>query len=115
MSILIRVGRVVGIIKIPRVGDKVWWAPKGLGGIVTGRGEKGTMIFQGGELITNKKGRVVPRWTVAAGIDTYVWHADIKMWVVGQGPTPKLVNGQVITPDPVAVSGASTGSFAVKS
>lgn len=115
MSILIRVGRALGIVRVPRIGDQVWWAPKGVGGVVTARYTNGNIIFQGGEIVKNKKGREVPRWTVAAGVNTYVWNADIAMWVVGQGRLPKSARGVIVTPDPVAVSGALKGSFAVKS
>lgn len=114
MGILVRAGRLLGLVKVPRVGDKVWWAPKEVGGLVTKREMNGTIVFQGGEIVINKKGRAVPRWTVGAGVNTYRWDESLQMWIVGQGKLPKNVRGDIVTPDPVAASGSSQGSFAVK-
>jgi len=71
------------------------------------------VIFQGGDLVTNSQGRVVPRWTVMTHPSTMTFNASLGMWIVGEGPTPKVVRGQVIRPEPVALA-AKTGSFAVK-
>lgn len=100
-------------LRVPQVGEKVWWAPKGLGCLVTHAGNGLVFQFQGGETIKNKKGRQVPRWTVQAKLGAATWDNILGMWIVGQGKTPKLVRGTIITPDPVAMSGKSTGSFAV--
>lgn len=104
--------RAVGL-RVPLVGDLVWWAPKQFMGRVTE--VRGNMVtFQGGELVENKKGRIVPRWTTMSRSENYKW--DRQFWVIGQGPTPKISeNGQIIYPDPVSLSGKSRGSFAVKS
>lgn len=99
---------------VPRVGDPVFWAPKGLECVVTATNPNGSFLFQGGELVTNKMGRVTPRWTVAAGADSCLYDAELKVWIVGQGPLPRSVRGTIITPEPVQLSGQATGSFAVK-
>lgn len=105
-----RLKAVVG--KLPGVGDQVWWAPKQLGCIVTARDLNGNFTFQGGEIVRNKRGREVPRWTVMAGLDSAKWDESSKMWIVGEGPAPKNVRGVVIVPTPVVVSGQSKGGFA---
>jgi hypothetical protein len=101
------------VSKVPNVGDPVWWASKQLGCIVTELQGNGTVIFQGGEIVKNGKGREVPRWTVATFATNAVWNGTIHMWVVGEGPAPKDVRGTVITPDSVLLSGVGKGSFAV--
>ena len=102
------------VTKVPQIGEAVWWAPKGVGCHVTAVKANGNTIFQGGEIVTNANGREVPRWTVAAGVDAFVFDNNLGMWIVGQGPRPKRVRETIITPDAVALSGKAKGSFAVK-
>lgn len=99
-------------LRVPLLGDLVYWAPKKVRGIVSGR-EGNVIIFQGGEIIQNKRGREVPRWTVSSRSENFVRRDDLGLWIIGQGETPKLVNGVVVYPEPVALSGSSVGSFAV--
>jgi len=91
--------------RVPAIGDPVWWAPKELGGIVTER-RADIIVFQGGEIVRNKRGRETPRWTVASRADNFTWHEDLKLWSVGQGPMPKTVRGVIVTPDLIEVKGS---------
>lgn len=102
------------ITKVPQVGESVWWAPKGVGCQVTSVEPNGNVIFQGGEIVTNSNGREMPRWTVAAKVDAFVFDQNLGMWVVGQGPRPKRVRETIVTPEAVVLSGKAKGSFAVK-
>src|SRR4026209_2303235 len=106
MTILSRIKRL--ITKLPSVGDAVWWAPKQLGCTITKVRKDGVITFQGGELVTNSKGRVLPRWTVMA--TSYDYDPAFNMYVVGQGLLPKNVRGTIIKPEPVLLSGKATGS-----
>jgi hypothetical protein len=100
-------------VRIPSLGDPVWWAPKCAGCTVTRVQTDGLITFQGGETIKNKKGRQVPRWTVQSLVKNFVWRDDLKMWIVGAGPHPKTLRGQVVYPEPARLSGQAQGSFAV--
>lgn len=111
MSILIRMKRRLGIVQVPKVGDRVWWAPKGIGAYVTSRDLNGNFVFQGGPIVENRNSRQVPRWTVMAAFDAAIWHPEINAWVVGQGPIPKGPNEVIITPIPVSLSGQVKGGF----
>lgn len=112
---LIRAKSLFGLIRLPKIGEAVWWAPKGVGCVITDVLSNGNVVFQGGPVVRNKRGRQVPQWTVATGGETPQWDESIQMWIVGQGPLPKNTRGTIITPDPVALSGKSVGSFAVRS
>lgn len=91
-------------VRIPAVGNHVWWAPKELDCIVTSVGKLG-FTFQGGEMI-QRGNRLVPRWTVATGFD-HPFDESTGTWIIGEGRTPKNVRGKVILPDPVKVSSGS--------
>jgi hypothetical protein len=107
----------VDIRRVPGVGDAVYWAKKEVGLQITRlfANPRGEMIaeLQGGAIIKNKTGRQVPRWTVQSKVKYMKWDADLGMWFVGQGPRPRAVNGIIILPDAVVMSGTSKGSFAV--
>lgn len=96
------------------LGSPVWWRPKSVGLSVQHIYSDGSVLLQGGPIVRNKSGREVPRWSVATLERNLKWHADINMWSLGQGPLPKNVRGQVITPDPVYLSGVAQGSFATQ-
>ena len=134
----------------PTVGDRVWWAPKQIGAVITEAFADGSFVFQGGPIVRNAKDREGPRWTVSSSYTTRRqvrefseergvefeevwkrathWRSDLGMWVVGHGPMPKRARDrvvmpdgrvvdaghQVLTPDPVRMSGQAKGSFAVK-
>jgi hypothetical protein len=108
------------IVRIPSVGDSVWWAPKGVGGEVRSVQTNGMVSLTAGPLVKNKKGRQVPRWTVQANAKSFVWRGDLNCWILGQGPHPKVVRGeiknpkghQIVRPTPVQMSGQAKGSFA---
>lgn len=100
------------VTRVPLVGDPVWWAPKQIGCVVTAIEPNGNVVFQGGEIVKNSRGRQIPRWTVAAGCSTYLWDESLQMWIVGQGVTPKEVRGAILKPSPVQLSGQAAGSFA---
>ena len=101
--------------RTPLVGDPVWWAPKRAQCVVTETHGDGSFVFQGGEIVKNKRGRQVPRWTVAARHAGATWKPDLGIWIVGEGPTPKRGRDHtVVYPEPVAMSGTSRGSFAVE-
>ena len=99
-------------LRYPQPGEAVWWAPKQLGAIVTSLNADGSFTFQGGELVKNSKGRLLPRWTVMAGADTVYYDPSVKMWICGQGKLPHAVRGIVLMPEPVQLSGEARGSFA---
>lgn len=107
-TLWIKVNQLLG--KVPKIGDPVWWAARGISGVITEQSPSGGFIFQGGNIVKNRKGREVPRWTVAASVKSYVWN-DGGFWVVGKGPIPKEVRGLVVYPKPVLASGKAVGSF----
>lgn len=88
----------------PKVGDKVWWAPKGLlCQVVSVDRSANVFTFTGGETVILASGRSVPRWVVSASVygDSSGTSAADGYWTVGQGPLPKTDRaGQVIFPDP---------------
>ena len=116
MSLLTRpllwVRRTTGVLRIPAAGELVWWASKQIGCTVTKVSTNGILTFQGGEIIKNKKGRQVPRWTVQSRIENATFDPATQYWIVGEGLTPKVIRGVVVTPKPVSVSGYAQGSFA---
>lgn len=99
-------------LRLPSAGEKVWYAPKRCGMLVTRLRTDGMVIFQGGPIVKNKRGRQTPRWTVQARATDGVWRPDLDMWIFGEGPTPRNVRGQVVYPDPVQITGKAQGSFA---
>jgi len=126
---------IVGAVRVPAVGDPLWWCTKREKCVVTEVHPDGSFNFSGGPVIKNKRGRQVPRWSVAAKFYTDqelralseqrgVSYAKLKraathwhergFWVVGTGPTPKYGRGQLIYPKPVLMSGRAQGSFAVE-
>lgn len=97
-----------------QVGDPVWWAPKFARCVVTEVNSDGSFVFQGGPVVTNSRGREVPRWTVAATQKGIKWN-ELGFWQVGEGQLPKMgKDHQIVYPDPVALSGRGVGSFAVE-
>lgn len=103
-------------LRIPQVGDPVWWAPKRVGLSVRRVYPNGRILCLGGETIKNSKGRQVPRWSVATHGANCVWDSDLNMWILGSGQTPKIGRDQqVVYPKPVLMSGKAQGSFAVES
>lgn len=100
-------------LRTPAVGERVWFAKKRFGGVVTEANSDGSIVVQGGPIIRNSKGRQIPQFTTAAHSKDCVWNPATSMWVHGKGPTPKNVRGQVIRPEPIQASGRPTGSFAV--
>lgn len=111
-KLFVRAGPVV--TKAPMIGDPVWYAPKRVGCMVirVNVGQN-SVVFRGGPVVKNKRGREVPRWTIQTRITNLRWNPHTKMFNVGEGPTPKVVRGQVVYPDPVAMSGQAQGSFAI--
>lgn len=93
-------------VRVPLLGDRVWWAPKQLECIVISVGPLG-FTFQGGELVKKSK-RTVPRWTVYTGFD-HKWDEAVGSWIVGEGQTPKSVRGLVVKPDPVKIDLSAYG------
>ena len=99
------------MIAQPYVGSAVWWAPKRVGCVITAI--RDTLVtFQGGEIIRNRRGREVPRWTVQVEVKHLRWDAELGMFFVGRGPKPRTQGGIVLTPEPLALSGTTRGSFA---
>lgn len=111
VNIWVKVNQLLG--RYPAIGDPVWWAPKEVKAVITAVSPSGGFVFQGGEIVRNAKGRELPRWTVAAAVNAYIWN-DAGFWQVGQGRLPRKVGEQVVYPEPVAVSGKATGSFTVR-
>lgn len=109
------------------VGDRVWWAAKRQGFVVTEVCPDSSFVAQGGPIIRNRKGREVPRWTLMSVQREATWRPDVGCWVVGQGPQPKVARGRIVGPDgkvldggvqvinprPLSVSGHVKGTFAV--
>lgn len=93
-------------VRIPKVGDHVYWSPKRLECTVVSVGLLG-FTFQGGEPVRKSKG-IVPRWTVYTGFD-HSFDDSTGAWIVGEGQKPKNVRGKVIMPDPVKVDLSAYG------
>lgn len=91
----------VSALRVPKVGDLVWWAAKQVGCQLTKVEWDGSLIFQGGRLIKRASGKVVPEWTVATHPSSLEWDPANNWWVCGQGPIPR--RGTVITPEPTNI------------
>lgn len=92
------------MLRIPSVGDAVWWAPKEEKCVVSKVELDGSLIFQGGPLVKRPSGKVTPRWTVATAADACRWHEGLGAWIVGEGPVPKKPGEIVVQPSPVNTS-----------
>jgi hypothetical protein len=88
---------------VPKVGDTVWWAKKGVEGHITSLTPGGFVFASGGPCTTPSGKKVAERYSTIVSAADAVWHQDIHCWVVGRGPTPKNVRGQVIQPKPVII------------
>lgn len=102
---------VVGTPRTPEVGDPVWYGTKMCGCIITTI-KDGAVLFQGGPIIKNRKGREVPRWTVVVRESTLSWNPEAGWWVYGQPSIGTVPEGIVVRPVPAALSGTNRGTFA---
>jgi hypothetical protein len=100
----------------PEVGDAVWWGAKQIGLQVTAR-QGGMVTAQGGGIVRTTRGREVPRYTVEVGAVNLHWNLIARCWTIGLGWSPPMPRegATVLRPLPVAVSGATRGSFASRS
>jgi hypothetical protein len=89
----------------PSVGAKVWFAPKRTWGRVLRLERGGFVTFGHGSPI--KPGREY-RFSSRMEKDQLVWRGDLGAWVVGSGPVPKIVRGQVVSPEPVKFAMGAT-------
>jgi len=105
MSIYLRAKRLFSpyrSLHIPAFGDNLWWAPKQCWCQITKVYNDGSLIFQGGPLITRPSGKVVPQWTVSVNMTDCRW-TNNSYWVVGEGVTPNNV-ANIIHPIPVVAN-----------
>jgi len=87
----------------PKVGDPVWWAAKGVDGHITSLSGDGFVFASGGPCTSPSGRKVADRYSTIVRAHDAVWRQDLHCWIVGHGPTPKLVRGQVIRPEPVII------------
>jgi hypothetical protein len=95
------------IVRVPKVDDAVWWAPKQVGCRITKLEWDGSLMFQGGDLIKKPSGKVMPEWSVATMPDSLEWDPINGWWICGQGATPR--KGTVLFPDPMTVKVGANG------
>lgn len=90
--------------KLPAKGDDVWWSSKGVAMTVT-EVKLECFIARGGDPVTIKPGKVIPRWTLMVPHENTKWDEKLRYWLVGQGPLPTVKrDGTVIIPNPVVIS-----------
>lgn len=102
------------IIRIPKVGDRIWWAPKQIWGeIFRVLEETMNFTFVAGDMLVGSDGRYAPRWTVRTGMTGHYFDASVNAWIIGRGLLPKNVRGKIITPEPIKLKlNLSTGELA---
>lgn len=101
------------VSRIPKIGDKVWWAPKQLWCEVAKIDiDTINFIFIGGEPVRTSDGQIRPRWSVNTGLGGHFFHEPINAWVVGRGQMPRNIRGKIITPDVIKLTmNPSTGDM----
>ena len=86
----------------PRVGDTVWVAPKRTWGEITKlQSERGAQIVDivHGPMHTNSSKQAKPVFYTRTPADQLAWSEDAKAWILGSGPTPRIVRGKIIAPE----------------